>query len=1512
MKPNNLFKQLLPSFQGGVGGSLLMGLLFALFGILTVSAQKTETYAVYTSNNTTLTFYYDNLRSSRTGTSYDLNTGDDYPGWYNDHTYSQVTKVVFDALFVYARPTGTYYWFYGMNHLANIIGLEYLNTSESTNLGDMFNGCSSLTSIDLSGFNTANVTNMYCMFLGCTSLTTLDLASFNTEKVVNMSGMFRNCTALTTIYVSDGWSTAKALSNANMFYNCTSLRGGNGTTYDENNVGRTYARIDGGISKPGYFTDFSTREAYAELSSNNTKLTFYYDSQRSSRTGTTYTINPSGNTPGWHNNITNVTNVVFAPSFASARPTTTYMWFSNMTNLVTITGIQYLNTSRVIEMKYMFFGCNKLTTIDLSGFNTANVTNMYGLFERCTSLTSLDVSGFNTGKVTEMSDLFRECSALSSLNLSNWNTAKVTDMKYMFEECRKLTTLNLSSWNTAKVTNMSHMFDDCTKLKTIMVGDSWSTASVTESGWMFSGCSNLVGGNGTAFDVDHIDKEYARVDVDGYPGYLTSYMSDGAEPYVALSQDKKTLTFYFDNQKLSRPGTKYPIEPDLVPSWIINKESITTVEFHELFANYHGLTSTKNMFAGLKNLTQINHLERLNTENVTDMSSMFKGCSKLTSLNLFYFNTGHVTDMNDMFNGCSSLTSLFLSNFNTSNVRYMLRMFEGCSSLRTLDLYSFDTSKVKDMSAMFKGCNSLETITNMHFNTENVTDMDYLFADCRSLTSLSLSSFNTQNVTSMGGMFEGCSLLTTLNLGNFYTSNVTDMGNMFNGCSSLTSIELRTFDTSKVTLMSNMFRNCSSLESLNLSYLNTENVYNMKGMFEGCGCPTLDVTGFNTSKVVNTESMFANISATSLNLLNFDMSNIVNFSKMFAGASNLTTIYCEDTWEGSHADSVFVGCTSLVGSISYDPAKISGDYANPETGYFSSKSYAVLSEDGKTLTFYHDDKKQTRPGTKYVLYNYPGWVGSGANANITTVVFDGDFYYARPTKTRAWFYNMKNLETITNLKYLNTSQVTDMEYMFCGCSKLTTLDLSRFNTEKVTTMAAMFYGMSAITKLNLGAFNPQNVTDMRSMFYGDTQLTTIYVSSNKWTTKSVTTSAGMFTGCTSLVGGNGTTYNSSYTNAAYAIVDGTNGNPGYLTEKKDAYAVQSTDKKTLTFYYDYMMDSREGTVYEVPKVMFNLGWTSNRQITTVDFDESFADYDGLTSTFTMFGDMTALTEINHLDRLNTENVTDMQFMFNGCTALKTLDLSGFNMAKVTTMSYMFYGCPALTTIYVGADWDVSNVNNSTEMFTGCTSLKGGAGTAYNDANPKDKTYARIDGLNNQPGYFSAKVEPYAVYTSGNSTLTFYRDSQRYTRSGVVYSLNEGTETPGWYANRTSITKVVFNSSFADARPTTTYHWFYGMTNLTTITYISYLNTSEVTNMSGMFYDCQKFTTLNLSRFNTENVTDMSEMFRSCSGLTTLDVSSFNTANVTDMYRMFYHCTKLTSLVIPAGITAARYSAGSRR
>ena len=157
------------------------------------------------------------------------------------------------------------------------------------------------------------------------------------------------------------------------------------------------------------------------------------------------------------------------------------------------------------------------------------------------------------------------------------------------------------------------------------------------------------------------------------------------------------------------------------------------------------------------------------------------------------FNTSKVTNMTSMFDGCSSLTTLDLSSFNTSNVTNMTRMFSGCSSLTTLDLSSFNTSKVTNMSGY--------------------TSHSGMFSDCLSLTSLDLSNFNTSNVTDMRGLFHGCSSLMSLDLSNFNTSKVTNMQNMFSSCSSLTSLDVSNFNTSNVTNMSSMFNNCKKLQT---------------------------------------------------------------------------------------------------------------------------------------------------------------------------------------------------------------------------------------------------------------------------------------------------------------------------------------------------------------------------------------------------------------------------------------------------------------------------------------------------------------------------------------------------------------------------------------------------------------------------------------------------------------------------------------------------------------------------
>ena len=161
--------------------------------------------------------------------------------------------------------------------------------------------------------------------------------------------------------------------------------------------------------------------------------------------------------------------------------------------------------------------------------------------------------------------------------------------------------------------------------------------------------------------------------------------------------------------------------------------------------------------------------------------------------------------------------------------------------------------------------------------------------------------------------------------------------------------------------------------------------------------------------------------------------------------------------------------------------------------------------------------------------------------------------------------------------------------------------------------------------------------------------------------------------------------------------------------------------------------------------------------------------------------------------------------------------------------------------------------------------------------------------------FAQEAESYAVFDEATHTLTFKHDTQK---PYGAFALNVGRNAPGWYnphgSNKNYINKVVFDASFAKARPTSCYSWFRGCSNLK-IEGIEYLNTENVTNMGCMFNDCSSLTTLDVSNFDTKNVTNMSKMFYECYGLTTLDVSNFDTKNVTDMRWMFSFDSALTTI-----------------
>ncbi len=209
--------------------SLLVALV-ATAGSLPMAAQ--EAYAVLTEADFTLTFYYDNLRSTRPGTEYDMPTTGATPGWAG---CQKIKHAVFDASFADYRPTSTSLWFQNCVKLQDIKDIRNLNTENVIDMSRMFQYCSSLASLDLTGFNTANVTDMSQMFEDCSSLASLDLSSFNTENVTTMKSMFWECSSLASLDLSS-FNTEKVTEMREMFGYCMSLTSLDLTGFNTANV----------------------------------------------------------------------------------------------------------------------------------------------------------------------------------------------------------------------------------------------------------------------------------------------------------------------------------------------------------------------------------------------------------------------------------------------------------------------------------------------------------------------------------------------------------------------------------------------------------------------------------------------------------------------------------------------------------------------------------------------------------------------------------------------------------------------------------------------------------------------------------------------------------------------------------------------------------------------------------------------------------------------------------------------------------------------------------------------------------------------------------------------------------------------------------------------------------------------------------------------------------------------------------------------------------------------------
>ena len=422
----------------------------------------------------------------------------------------------------------------------------------------------------------------------------------------------------------------------------------------------------------------------------------------------------------WYAISKNIKKVVFDASFASARPTSCFMWFHGCSNLTTIEGIEYFNTENVTNMRYMFDLCKSLKSLDLTNFNTENVTDMYYMFAYCTSLESLDLTNFNTAKVTNMKGMFGSCSALKTIYASDkFVTDQITEGSCMFTDC-----LNLKDYTYSKE---DHTYANC-----------------GPTGYFTYGRGYAMFDNAT---------ETLTFSYKGFKPEGAYELNEGGNNPEWISKNSYVKKVVFDASFANaRPASCY--------KWFCGCVNLAQIEGIE-YLNTEEVTNMAWMFKGCSNLKSLD-VSKFNTAQVTDMSYMFTHCWGLESLDVSRLNTENVTNMENMFLYCSNskLTSLDVSNFNTEKVTNMSCMFRGNSNLTSLDLPNFNTQDVKDMSYMLMDCRGLTSLNLSGFNTPNVENMSGMFNGCYDLTTIYVSDkFVTTKVSDGTDMFYGCTSL---------------------------------------------------------------------------------------------------------------------------------------------------------------------------------------------------------------------------------------------------------------------------------------------------------------------------------------------------------------------------------------------------------------------------------------------------------------------------------------------------------------------------------------------------------------------------------------------------------------------------------------------------------------------------------------------------------------------------------------------------------------------------------
>lgn len=1079
---------------------------------------------------------------------------------------------------------------------------------------------------------------------------------------------------------------------------------------------------------------------------------------------------------------------------------------------------------RPYSMEYMFSWCSNIESIDLTGFVSAGVS-MRHCFAGLSNLKSLDLSMLDTSSVTDMSFCFSNDSALESVSMNGWDTSSVTDMSFMFQDCSQLPSLDVSMFDTSSVTNMASMFVACSGLTSIDVS-SFDTQKVSNMSSVFQRCTGLLSIDLSSWSTPSVTN--------------LSYMLAGMTS--CLSMDLSSL----DARNATNMRYMFGSGEGGLDSYPLALKAIS-LGSNFRFGDYCVLATQ----SGPSNI-KWSHVESGGTLEKT-LSELRSGWAANCSAWAGTWESG------------SSWAGVIDADGNM----LMFKTYEGDTLPRSDGVT--DTHGTWHAGSAFSTAGSMTSSSGGYLAPSPEAVVTFAVVDGYSCAPKAMTSW-----------FYGMSNLVSANLAGMDLSSCSSMASLFNGCSSLRNVDFAEVDTSHVTNMFNMFNGCSSMTTLDLSQLDTSHVTQMSYIMRGM--TSLDTLILGARFIVPSSSplelvgTWENVSIGSGSVSSAALANLFRTATSAAANAGTWTRYAESfVMFTDDNEMVFFRAASPSNSYTLGHLTMTDVDGTERTGYayYLSVGWSVSASNGAT--------RATR-----------AYVAPGQTIRVASST----------TKMDSWFSGMTSLRSC-DLRGLDTSGVTSMYMLFFGDSSLTDVDVSSFDTSSVTDMRNVFNGCSSLTELDVSSFDTSAATNMTNFFPRAT------TTDNIWAIRRLTLGEGF------RFAGNGSMASTTRSVVASQIKGEPDGmlwqhlggdlpamDAGQLMAGYDANASLWAGTWVISCAYASLMP--DGTL-----VMFRSSgsYVSGASATAVDImgnEYVGTVFSGFETALSLVPDRvpwrSRRAEIKRVYVAEGSSISPVglasPYWFDGCRSLVSVNLARLDTSKVTNLSYMFSGCSSLTEL-VGLDsWDTSAVEDMTRLFSSCKSLQDLFGASSFDTSHVISMSGMFDGCSSLEsldvsGFDTGRLQAadrmfYGCEGVDTLDVSEWDTSSLRNASYMFWGCSSlsGLDTSGWDTSSMTNMSLMFAGCVAEGFDPDVSGW----------------DTSNVTNMMGTFLTCPHVQP-DVSGWETGSVTDMRGLFSGCSAIEELDLSGWDMGKVTAATDMLASCDSLRSVSLGTGFNS---------